>query len=75
MIDAIQLWSCWDASSSPEGVPCGSAEVEAESLLQQIQLYNVALKQEDREHTRCRAGSSAAAILLHLVVDHITFDY
>ena len=39
-----QLWDCWDAYGAADGV-----ELEAEGLLQQIQLYNVALKQEDGE--------------------------
>ena len=39
-----RLWDCWDAYGAADGV-----EVEAEGLLQQIQLYNVALKQEDGE--------------------------
>ena len=41
-----RLWDCWDAYGAADN---GVAELEAEGLLQQIQLYNVALKQEDGE--------------------------
>ena len=46
-----RLWDCWDAygASAAAADGGGGVEVEAEGLLQQIQLYNVALKQEDGE--------------------------
>ena len=60
-----RLWDCWDAYGATDGVEVEASQLllhdlnhmkmltsfplQAEGLLQQIQLYNVALKQEDGE--------------------------